>query len=410
VSTTMETGTSGGGGGGGAGGGKGRRIPLTIAGVVVGVLLLGGLLYWRAVAHNNHVALADAPKGVTVERAVSAQYQPSRRYVGTMAPWIQAQVGPQLVSAYVDTVLVRPGAVVKRNQVLATLDCRNVSASQKSVAMQARAVEAMQAALAKQAGRVSRMLDGGFVSPNEVDQRQAESASKEAQLLALQAQMTGSELQVSDCVLRAPFDGEISERMADPGAFVRPGSAIVSIVDRNVVRVTADVPEEDFDAVAPETPVRVQVVSTGQRTQGAIARRAPAADLGTRTVHVEIDLPNTDHGFPVNTTAILELDVGQPRAAARIPLTAATVRGEKADVFVVRGDLVKRETVPVLGEQGGALFLDPKLSPGTMVVTQGRTLLVDGDKVTAVERSARADAAAEVIPSSAQASGAEGRQ
>jgi RND family efflux transporter MFP subunit len=276
--------------------------------------------------------------------------------------------------------------------------------------MQARAVEAMQAALAKQAGRVTKMLDGGFVSPNEVDQRQAESASKEAQALALQAQMLGSALQVDDCVLRAPFDGEISERSADPGAFVRPGSAIVSIVDRNVVRVTTDVPEEDFGAVGPETLVQIQVVSTGQKTQGTISRRAPAADLGTRTVHVEIDIPNTDHRFPVNTTALLGIDVGKPMPATRIPLTAATVRGKKADIFVVQGDKVKRETVQVLGEQGGTLFLDPQLAAGTLVVTQGRTLLADGDKVTAVERSARADAASDVAPAAVQASTAEGRQ
>lgn len=391
MSTTIETGTGGGTGGGKGGGGR-RRVPLTIGAVVAGVLLVGALLFWRAASHNNHVALADAPKGVTVERAVAAQYQPARRYVGTMAPWVQAQVGPQLISAYVETVLVRPGAAVKRNQVLATLDCRNASASQKSISMQARAVEAMQAALAKQAGRVSKMLDGGFVSPNEVDQREAESASKGAQLLSLQAQMMGSALQVNDCVLRAPFDGEISERSADPGAFVRPGSAIVTLVDRNVVRVTTDVPEEDFQAVAPETPVKIQVVSTGQKTVGVIARRAPAADLGTRTVHVEIDLANTDHRFPVNTTALLGIDVGNPQPAVRIPLTAATVRGKKADIFVVQGDKVKRETLPVLGEQEGVLYLDPKLGAGTMVVTQGRTLLADGDKVTAVERSARADA------------------
>ncbi len=44
------------------------------------------------------------------------------------------------------------------------------------------------------------------------------------------------------------------------------------------------------------------------------------------------------------------------------------------------------------------------------MVTQGRTLLADGDKVTAVERSARADAAADVAPTAVQASTAEGRQ
>jgi len=37
---------------------------------------------------------------------------------------------------------------------------------------------------------------------------------------------------VSDCVLRAPFDGEIATRLVDPGAFVRPGTSIVSVIDR----------------------------------------------------------------------------------------------------------------------------------------------------------------------------------
>ena len=61
--------------------------------------------------------------------AVAKDFRPSRTYVGTMEAWLSASIGPQLVSAYVDTVLVRPGAVVKRGEVLATLDCRDASAA-----------------------------------------------------------------------------------------------------------------------------------------------------------------------------------------------------------------------------------------------------------------------------------------
>ena len=81
-------------------------------------------------------------------------------------------------SAYVDTVLVRPGDVVKRGQVLATLDCRNASASSKAVAMQARALEAEQEAIAHESARVAELNEGGFASPNEIEKHAAESASK----------------------------------------------------------------------------------------------------------------------------------------------------------------------------------------------------------------------------------------
>src|SRR5262249_5366524 len=161
----------------------------------------------------------------------------------TVSPWQSARVGPQLVSAYVATVLVRPGAQVAHGDVLATLDCREASASSRAVAQQARAHEARQSALAHQTARLGGLLDRGFVATDEVEQHEAETASEEARMLAARAELSSRALAVSDCVLRAPFDGEVAERLADPGAFVRPGDAVVTLVDRSTLRVEIDVPE-----------------------------------------------------------------------------------------------------------------------------------------------------------------------
>lgn len=359
------------------------RVPWAIIGGAGALVLLGGLLYARAAGNTNKVALASAPKPVTAIAVKPAQYRPARRYVGTLAPWVQAQVGPQLVSAYVDTVLVRPGVSVKRGQVLATLDCRNTSASSQALSMQARALEATQAALDREAARVSSLLDGGFASPNEVEMKKAESASKQAQLLALQAQLQGSSLKVEDCVLRAPFDGEVAERLADPGAFARPGAALVTVVDRSTVRALADVPESDFDAVAPGTPVRLHLLANGHTLEGHISRRAPSADLSTRTIHVEVDLPNPERTIPVGTSAELELDVGKAEPALELPLSAAQVRGSKANLFVVTDGVARPRTLPVLGERSGKLYVKPALAAGSLVVTEGRATLAEGDAVSA---------------------------
>lgn len=359
-------------------------VPIAITFAVVLIVLSGAFLLRRALADTNKITLASQAKPVTVVEGRASTYRPSRRYIATLQPWLEAKVGPQLVSGYVDTVLFRPGAVVRRGEVLATLDCRNASATSKSVAMMARAIESKQAAVAHEAARMSNMLDGGFISPNEVERKKAESASEEAELLSARAKLVGSSLEVNDCVLRAPFDGEISARMIDPGAFVRPGTSIMGLVDRTTVRVTTDVPEVDFEIVAPGTPVKVFVIATGQTFTGPILRRSPAADAGTRTVHFELDLADPKKNIPVGTTAELTVEVGEPIPATELPLVAASIRGTKANVLVLEGEIVKKRSVPVLGERNGMLYVDTTaLSPGSRVVTEGRSSLNDGDHVAA---------------------------
>ena len=364
---------------------RGRLVPVVIAVGVSAVIALGALMMWRAESKTNKVALATSAKPVTVVSAKATTYRPSRTYIGTLEPWVQASVGPQLVSAYVDTVLVRPGATVKRGDIIATLDCRNASAAQRAVASQARAIDARQQAIAHEAGRIQELAEQNMAAVNEAEQRKAQAASELAQLEATKAKLAGSALEVNDCILRSPFDGEVARRMIDPGAFVRPGAAIVTVVDRNTIRMTADAPESDFDVVSPETKVKIHVFATNKDVSATITRRAPAADLSTRTVHFEIDVPDPNREIPVGTTGEVRIDVGDPVPATEIPIYAATLRGSKATVFVVEGDTAHAKTFAVKGEAGGLLYLDPSLAGGSHVVSEGRALLEEGDKVTAKE-------------------------
>jgi RND family efflux transporter MFP subunit len=337
----------------------------------------------HAESKTNRIALDAAPKPVTVIEAGETTFRPSRVYVGTLEPWMEAKIGPQLVAAYIDTVLVRPGAVVKKGDIVATLDCRNASASSQAVAMQARALEARQQALLHESTRVQGLLDGGFVSPNEAEQKSAQSSEQEAQLLATKAKLLGTSLEVNDCVLRAPFAGEIATRAADPGAFARPGIPIVSVVDRSMVRIVADAPEVDFDAITPGSKVSIHILATNRDLVATISRRAPAADPFTRTVHFELDVEDSTRDLPVGTTADLRIEVGSPEPAVEIPLAAAMVRGTNASVYVVEGAVARKRTFSVKGEREGHLFLEPALKPRTRVVTEGRGQLSDNDRVIA---------------------------
>ncbi len=374
-------------------------IPAVVAGGVVLVLGVGLALVLRAESRVNHVAMASAPRPVTVIAASDTTFRDTHKYVGTLRPWIEANVGPQYISVYVDTVLVRPGAIVTRGEVLATLDCQNASAQSLAVAAEARAIDARQRAVADETARMKTLLDGGFIDPNTVEIKQAEAASEEAKLASQRAKLTATALDVNDCVMRSPFDGEIATRTIDPGAFVRPGTAIVSVVDRNTVRMNVDVPEIDFNVVAPGNTVSLHVLATDVTFPASISRRSPSADPDTRTVHIEIDVPDPKRQIPVNTTGEVSIEVGDPIKATSVPLVAASVNGEKATMFVIEDGVAHKKSFRVLGEKGNDLFLDPSLKPGTLVVTEGQFVLTDGDHVASKQTSYVTAQAAASAPS-----------
>lgn len=355
--------------------------------IVVAVLSLGASLLRRAEANTNSVALSSSPRGVTVVAAKATTFRETRSYVGTLEPWLEAKLGPQLVSAYVSSVLVRPGSVVKKGDIVATLDCRNSASANRAVALQAQALQERQRALVSETSRFQSLLDQGFVSPNEVEQRQAQTAAEGAQLAALQAQSQGKRLEVDDCVLRAPFDGEIAARAVDPGAFVRPGTALLTLVDRHLLRLVTDVPETDFGAVAVGTPVAFKLLANQLSLKGTISRRSPMADDATRTVRFEVDIDPQGRDLATGSTAEVSIEVGQPRPATELPLVSAKVRGSQATIFVVEGSLAKKRTLTLLGERAGTLFVTTELAANTLVVTEGRGQLTDGDKIVYKEEA-----------------------
>jgi len=347
--------------------------------------MLGVVLLSVHAAHGeNHVPLEAAPRPVTVVSALASSFRDTRTYVGAVEPWVEASIGPQYISAYVATVLVRPGATVKRGEILATLDCSHPNATIRAVEMQARAADARVRAAADEAARLATLLDGGFVAPNEVEQKTALSVAEAAQLQESRANVLKTSLDVLDCVLRAPFDGEVSARSYDPGAFVHPGAAIVSVVDRDTMRVTVDASEKDFRALAPSTMVQLDILATGTHLSAPISRRAPRADSQTRTIHFEVDVPNPERQYPAGSTAIVHVELGKAVPAAAVPMYAAIQDEGKAKLYVVDQGTVRAKTLPVIGEVGGMVYFAlAALPPGSMVVTEGRALLSDGDKVLA---------------------------
>jgi membrane fusion protein, multidrug efflux system len=298
-------------------------------------------------------------------------------------PWNEAKVGPQFISAYITQINVRPGDIVHKGQVLALLEPEKAQTRSEASSMQVKALEAREEYLRKESDRIRGLLKKGIVSVNEAEKKLAEADSERAKVGAAKAELGSSSLEVQDSTLRAPFDGEIGDRELDPGAFVHPGTSIVTVIDRQKIRVSADASENDFAMLTPGTPVHLHLLATGESFDAPIARRSPSADGSTRTIHFEIDLANPGNRIPAGTTAEIFIHSTHEEPALVLPVSAANIKGASATVFVVKGGRVRKVVLAVLGEREGQIFVKPDLPAGAQVVLEGQNQLLDGDAVEA---------------------------
>jgi RND family efflux transporter MFP subunit len=114
-------------------------------------------------------------------------------------------------------------------------------------------------------------------------QRVAEQAARVRQL----------ETSLSRNQIRAPFDGRVAERFADPGAVVGPGTSVVRLISAGDLLVRAAVPPEEARRLSQGQPVTVTVRAQGFKIPGTIQRIAPEVDAASQMVLIEVHLSPT---------------------------------------------------------------------------------------------------------------------
>ncbi len=273
----------------------------------------------------------------------------------------------------------------------------------------------------RQAERMKKLFEGGLVSATDWDNaRTAAESSRaslqaaEAQLLVARSQIATSESQVhlseaqvetqqaslrlaetnlANTRLLAPFSGYVAQRNLDPGAAVSAQSAgtsttslgILLIQDVSSVKVQIEVPERHVARVAVGTPVRITVDPYKSETfSGVVARVVHNLDPRTRTMGVEVDIPNRDGRLKPGMFARVDLVLETRKSALMIPVEGLRLGEAKPTVMVVRSGVA--ETVPVEPgiADGGRLEIVNGLTEQDEVIVQGKDLVKPGQRVRAV--------------------------
>jgi membrane fusion protein (multidrug efflux system) len=219
----------------------------------------------------------------------------------------------------------------------------------------------------------------------------------EAQVEQQRSAQRMAQMRLDDTRILAPFSGYISQRNLDVGAAVSNQAAatsnasigIVTLQEINPVKVQLEVPERDVARVGVGNTVRLTSDAyPGRQFSGKVARIVHALDPRTRTMGLEVDIPNPDDLLKPGMYARVDLLIEVRPDALLVPLEALTGGEGRPTVMIVREGKVALMPVELGPTDGPVVQVTKGLSPDTEVILQGKDLVREGMAVRAVPAKA----------------------
>ncbi|HDV6322512.1 TPA: efflux RND transporter periplasmic adaptor subunit [Burkholderia multivorans] len=307
---------------------------------------------------------------------------------------------------------VLEGTRVKKDEIIARLESRDVEASLAQALAQvkvARANLGVQQAELKDAEialrRTAALAPRGAVPAAQLDtdtarvnKARASVNSGEAAVASAEANARAAQVAVDQTVIRAPFDGIVLAKHANVGDNITPFSsasdskgAVVTIADMDTLEVEADVAESNIAKIRAGQPCEIQLDALpDMRFAGRVSRIVPTVDRSKATVLVKVRFVDRDDRVLPDMSAKIAFLSKPVSAQDRQPVTAVQAsavveRDGRPVVFALQDDTV--HAVPVArGARIGELVAVRGVKPGDTVVLAPGAALKDGAKVTVAKK------------------------
>ncbi|MFJ5381935.1 efflux RND transporter periplasmic adaptor subunit [Cupriavidus sp. CER94] len=346
---------------------------------------------------------------------ITAAY-PSQNYTllnatGYVVPQRKAAVASK-AQGRLEWLGVLEGSRVKKDEIIARVESRDVAASAAQARAQVQVAEAnlqLQQAELRDAEvnlkRSEMLLEPKAISKQQYDadlarynKARASISNAQASITSARANARAAEVSVEQTVIRAPFDGVVLIKHANVGDNITPFSAaadtkgaIVTIADMDTLEVEADVAESNIAKITGEQPCEILLDALPNlRMAGRVSRIVPTVDRSKATVLVKIRFVDRDQRvLPDMSAKIAFLSKPVPPEDSK-PLTAVqpsavVERDGKAVVFVVADGKVRQ--VPVTrGAKIGELQAVQGVKAGETVVLAPADKLADGARVTVTKK------------------------
>lgn len=339
-------------------------------------VLIGYRLVHHSLVREKQGAQVKMDVAVFVTQPTVQSISQTITLTADIQPINQAAIYSQ-VSGYLDSISVRRGYRVKKGQVLATINDTTYRA-------QLQQAQATRDYTCLNANRYKKLLAKNLVSHDSYDLAREQCRQAQASV-----DYAAKELDYTR--ITAPFDGYIFNRMVDPGATIPASTAAVAsnqsplftVVDIHLVKIVVSIPESDVRYLRIGLPIHVQADAyPGRIFPGRITRMNPALDVQTRTLAVEIDMPNPDGALKPGMFARAILHLRTVKDALVIPRDAVVRRKGKTFVYRVDPGRILHRVPVVLGIQGGSrVQVTEGIFSSDQIVVPGQQHLSDGETV-----------------------------
>lgn len=370
-----------------------RRAKLAVA-ALLALLLLGGVV----VLVNRSMqarALADATAIHALQYVTTTQPSSGGDGMAVTLPGTLQGVIESTVYARSSGYLVRwtkdIGASVKKGELLAEINAPEID-QQLHQAEAARAQSASSEALAKSsAERWQSLRQHDAVTQQELDERLSAYKQAEADLAAAEANVQRLRSLQSFNKVAAPFDGVVTRRNVDVGDLVNAGNggagqALFSLAQVDPLRLYIYVPQAYANQIKIGDAVKVSLAErSGETYVGSIARTARAIDPATRTLQVEIRVPNPAGELFSGAYVQVGLPIKGGRAATVVPTNVLLFRPDGPRVAVVDPSGRVRLALVKLGtDYGNSVEVIDGVDATDRIIVNPADSLADGDVVTLV--------------------------
>lgn len=241
----------------------------------------------------------------------------------------------------------------------------------------------------------------GIVPKQENDQYQAQYQAQIAGVQALEkavsaqrsnvaaaeASLAGLDQVQSYRVVRAPFDGLVTLRNVDVGTLVNAGNTLLfRVAQTGTLRTYVNVPQTNANSIRVGQPASLRISTLpGRNFSGTVARTANSLDPASRTMLVEIRVPNPDRTLLPGMYAQVDLSSARTNPPLLIPGDSLIVRADGTQVAVVRSDhTVHIQKIQVGRDYGDKLEVIGGLELGDMLIANPGDAVVEGVKVEPV--------------------------
>jgi RND family efflux transporter MFP subunit len=187
-------------------------------------------------------------------------------------------------------------------------------------------------------------------------------------------------------LVRAPFNGGVTQRNVDVGSLVQgnanTGTFMFEVMQKDVIRVFVYVPQDEAFGVAPDVEAIVRVPEIPTREfPSKVTRIADALQSGTRTLLTEIDIPNPDGALPPGVYCTVELKIPRETPSLIVPAGAIVFNSDGLNVWVVEDGVAHIRHVTVARDFGATVEVSAGVKGGDQVILNPPVDLTDGHKV-----------------------------